>query len=118
MLAMTRVAERPRHVAVGAWGVFVAATAVLASRPGDPGTIPGGWLVVLAVLGVLAFRGSDLAYAALVVLNLTLLGTALLLAPPVAPAIGAFYALVAAALAALVGVPLLARRLRTLDRVA
>ncbi|MGY2066911.1 hypothetical protein [Blastococcus sp. SYSU DS0619] len=107
---MTRVADRPRHFAVGVWAVFVAATAVLASLPGDPGTIPGGWLVVLAVLGVLAFRGSDVAYAVLVVLNLTLLGTVLLLAAPVAPAIWAFYALVAAALAALVAIPLLARR--------
>ncbi|NEK84177.1 hypothetical protein GCU60_00090 [Blastococcus saxobsidens] len=106
---MTRVAARPRSAAVGVWAVFVAATAVVAALPGDPGTVPGGWLVVLAVIGLLAFRGSDAAYAVLAVLNVALLATVLLLATPVAPSIWAYYALVAAALAALVGIPLLAR---------
>ncbi|MCF6746510.1 hypothetical protein E9529_19975 [Blastococcus sp. KM273128] len=107
---MTHLAARPRSVAVAVWAVLVTATAVVAALPGDPGTVPAGWLVALALLGVLAFRGSDAAYAVLVVLNAVLLSTALLLATPVAAPFWAFYGLVAAALAALVGIPLLARR--------
>ncbi|MGY1887734.1 MULTISPECIES: hypothetical protein [unclassified Blastococcus] len=101
---------RPQALAVGVWALFVAASAVLAAQPGDPGTVPGGWLVALAVLGVLAAGSSRVAYAVLVALNTVLLATALLLAVPIEPTIGAFYALVAAALAALVGIPLVARR--------
>ena len=107
--AMTRVAARSHSYAVGFWALFVAAAAAVAGLPGDPGTIPGAWLATLAVLGVFAFRGSTTAFALLTALNAVLLATVLLLTSPVAPSLWAFYALVAAALTALVGIPLLAR---------
>ncbi|SDF67468.1 hypothetical protein SAMN05660662_3026 [Blastococcus aurantiacus] len=106
---MTRVAARPRSWAVALWALFVAASATVAALPDDPGTIPGAWLAILAVLGVLAFRGSRTAYAVLVALNGVLLATVLLLAAPLPPTLWGFYALVAAALTALVGIPLLVR---------
>ncbi|TYP83782.1 hypothetical protein [Blastococcus xanthinilyticus] len=102
--------DRPHALAVGVWAVFVVASVALAAQPGDPGAIPAHWLLILAVLGVLAFLGNRTAYAALVVLNVVLLGTALLLALPVPAALWAWYGLVGAALGALVGIPLLARR--------
>ena len=116
MTAMTRVAARPHSWAVGLWALFVAAAAAVAGLPGDPGTIPGAWLAILAVLGVFAFRGSATAYAVLVGLNVVLLATVLMLTSPVAPSLWAFYALVAAALAALVGIPLLVRSHVALQR--
>ena len=106
---MTQVTARPHSYAVVCWAVFIAAAAVVAGMPGDPGAIPGAWLVTLAVLGVFAFRGSTTAYAVLTALNAVLLATALMLTSPVAPSLWAFYALVAAALTALVGIPLLLR---------
>ena len=106
---MTRVAARPHSWAVGLWALFVAAAVADAALPGDPGTIPGAWVAALAVLGVFAVRGSSAAYAVLVALNAVLLATVLLLTSPVAPTLWAFYALVAAALTALVGVPLIVR---------
>ena len=106
---MTRVVARPHSWAVGLWALFVAAAVAVAALPGDPGTIPGAWVAALAVLGVLAVRGSSAAYAVLVALDAVLLATVLLLTSPVAPTLWAFYALVAAALTALVGVPLIVR---------
>ena len=99
--AMTsRVAHtRPaRHLL---WAGLVAAAVVLADRPGDPGPVPTGWVVVLAVLGVLSGRGSTAAWAVLVTLNAVLLATVALLAWPVDGSLRAFYALVAAALVVL-----------------
>ena len=115
---MTRVAARPHSYAVGCWAVLVAASAAVAGLPGDPGTIPGAWLAVLAALGVLAFRGSATAYAVLIALNAVLLATMLHLTSPVAPSLWAFYAMVAAALTALAGIPLLVRSRSAVEQVS
>ena len=80
------------------WADLVAAAVVVADRPGDPGPVPSGWLVVLAVLAVLSGRGSTAAWAVLVVLDGALLGTVALLAWPVGGSLVLFYALVAAGL--------------------
>ena len=100
-LRVTRTSS-PRPAALALWAVCVAGAALLAARPGDPGPIPGGWLLVLAVLGFLAVRGSRLAWALLVALDAVLLASFLLLAWPVEPALWVFYGLVALGLAALV----------------
>ena len=118
MTAMTRAAARPHSCAVALWAVFVASAAAVAGLPDDPETIPGAWLATLAVLGVLAFRGSRTAYAVLVALNVVLLASMLLLTSPVAPSLWAFYAMVAAALTALVGVPLLVRSRSAVEQLS
>ena len=109
MTAMTPAAARPHSCAVALWAVFVAAAAAVAGLPDDPDTIPGAWLATLAVLGAFAFRGSRTAYTVLVALNVVLLASMLHLTSPVAPSLWTFYAMVAAALTALAGIPLLVR---------
>ncbi len=102
MSAMTRLGARSRPAGMALWAGCVAGAALLAARPGDPGPVPGAWLLVLALLGFLAVRGSRLAWALLTALNAVLLATFLLLAWPVEPQLWAFYGLVALGLAALV----------------
>ena len=115
---MTRVVARPHSWAVGLWALFVAAAVAVAALPGDPGTIPGAWVAALAVLGAFAYRGSRTAYTVLVALNVVLLASMLHLTSPVAPSLWAFYAMVAAALTALVGVPLLVRSRSAVEQLS
>ncbi|TFV53780.1 hypothetical protein [Blastococcus sp. TF02A-35] len=102
---------QPNRLGLAVWAASVAACAAVAQLPGDPGPVPVPWLVALAVLGLLAHRGSTAAHAALVVLNAALLLTSLLLATPVGAALWAFYGLAATGLVGLVGAPLVAARL-------
>ncbi|MDT0278321.1 hypothetical protein [Blastococcus goldschmidtiae] len=99
---MTRLGTPSRPVAMGVWAGCVAGAALLAARPGDPGPVPGAWLLVLAVLGFLAVRGSRLAWTVLTALNAVLLASFFLLAWPIEAQLWAFYGLVALGLAALV----------------
>ena len=94
--------DRVLHFRMAAWACCVAAAVGVAALPGDPGTIPVGWLVVLGLLALGAARGSTVARAVLVGLNGALLATAALLAPPVAGTLWGFYGLVAMGLVVLV----------------
>ena len=95
--------DSSRRAAFALWAGSVAGAALLAARPGDPGPIPGGWLLVLTVLGFLAVRGSRLAWTVLTALNAGLLATVVVLLPwPLEPQVAAFYGLVALGLTGLV----------------
>jgi len=99
--------SRKPHVALFlAWAACVAGALLVARMPGDPGSVPTGWLVLLTLLGILAARGSRAAWAALVGLHVLLVASFLLLAWPIGAQLAAFYALAALALLALLAVPL------------
>ncbi|MGY1857549.1 hypothetical protein [Modestobacter sp. SYSU DS0290] len=92
-----------------AWfaGLYAAALLV-AQLPGDPsGDVPLSWLAVDALLAVLAWRGSRVAWVVLVTLHLLFLGTFFLLVWPIGWQLAAFYGLLALAV-----VPLLSREAR------
>lgn len=108
---MTRCG-RARTVPLGAWAVCVAGAALVARMPGDPGTLPTSWLVVAALLGVGALRGSRAAWGVLVALNLILVLSFLQLARPIEAQLVSFYALSLLSLLSLLAVPVLEARER------
>ncbi|WP_369130101.1 hypothetical protein [Modestobacter roseus] len=96
------------------WFVGLYAAALLVAQlPGDPsGDFPPFWLAVDALLTVLAWRGSRVAWAVLLGLHLFFLASFFLLVWPIGWQLAAFYGLLALAAVSLAVVPLGSREAR------
>ena len=93
---------RALHLRLVAWAACIGGAVAVAALPGDPGSIPAGWIGVLALLAFGAARGSTTCRVLLAGLNGLLLAPVLLVSAPVDGTLWAFFGLLALALLVLV----------------
>jgi hypothetical protein len=95
-----------------AWAACVGGALLVARMPGDPGSVATQWLAVLTLLGILAARGSRVAWAVLVAVHVLLVASFLLVVWPIGAQLVTFYALATLALLPLLAAPLAEVRVR------
>jgi hypothetical protein len=100
------MSRKPSVALFLAWAACVGGALLVARMPGDPGSVPTQWLVLLTLLGILAARGSRLAWTALVGLHVLLVASFLLVVRPIGAQLVTFYLLATLALLPLLAAPL------------